>query len=191
MNRRYWMIVTVLAILAIASEILVWYTRERPNEQIFAGPPRSDYTATDFTLDALDIDGRRTFRIRGPWLARRGEDGSVFVTTPDYDLIDSHNYPWQGKSDSAWISEDGTMMKLLGHVEMHRAADSNGNPLDIITRDVTAWPKEKKVETTEFATISQPRSILWGVGMRGDLDTKVLELLSNVHSVMEPQHANP
>jgi len=187
MDRRYWLLVCVLAVFAIGTEVVLWITRERPDAQTFEGPPRSDYTLTDFTLNALDSLGNRTFQVTGPTLARRGDDGSIFVTTPDYVLVDGGGHPWIGKSDSAWVNKEGTIMKLLGHVEMHRAAQGNDEALDVVTRDLTTWPKDKKMETAQPATITQPASILDGIGMRGDLNTKVLELLSDVHSTLQPR----
>jgi lipopolysaccharide export system protein LptC len=189
MERRYWLIVTVLAVLGIGTELLLWLTRERPNAQTFAGPPRSDYTLTDFTLDALDSAGKRTFRVSGPSLARRGDDGSIFVNTPDYLLIDGGGHPWTGKSDSAWVDKEGEVMKLLGHVEMHRAAEEKNEPIDVVTSDLTTYPKKKTMETEAEATITQPGSILRGVGMRGDLNDKTLELLSDVRSTLQSRQA--
>lgn len=189
MDRRYWLVVVLLAVFAAGSQLLLWITRERTNEQTFAGPPRSDYTLTDYTMDALDAAGQRTFQVSGPFLSRRGDDGSVFLTTPDYLLIDGGGNPWIGKSDSAWVNQDGTIMKLLGHVEMHRQPNGDVQPMDVVTRDLTTWPKDKKMETAEPATITQQGSILNGVGMRGDLNEKVLELLSDVHSTLQPKSA--
>jgi len=189
MDRRYWLVVVLLAVFAGGTELLLWVTRDRINEQTFAGPPRSDYTLTDFTMDALDAAGQRTFQVSGPFLARRGDDGSIFLTTPDYVLIDGAGNPWKGKSDSAWVNQDGTIMKLIGHVEMHRQPNGDVQQMDVVTRDLTTWPKDKKMETAAPATITQQGSILNGVGMRGDLNEKVLELLSDVHSTLQPKSA--
>jgi lipopolysaccharide export system protein LptC len=190
MERRYWLLVAMLALVAVGTELLLWFTRESPDAQTFAGPPRSDYTLTDFTLNALDSAGKRTFQVSGPTLARRGEDGSIFVTTPDYVLVDGSGHPWNGKSDAAWVNKDGTLMKLQGHVEMHRPAQGEDDrSIDVETSDLTTWPKDKKMETAAAATITQPGSILNGIGMRGDLNTKVLELLSDVHSTLQPREA--
>ena len=190
MERRYWLVIVLLALTAAATQWLLWLTRERPDESMFAGPPRSDYTLEDFTMNALDSSGKRTFQISGPRLARRGEDGSIFITTPDYLLIDGNGHPWQGKSDSAWVNKEGSLMKLLGHVEMHRAAGDDDGAINLVTRDLTTWPKEKRIETAAPATITQPGSILRGTGLRGDLDSKVLELLSNVHSTLHPRRTS-
>ena len=189
MERRYWLIVIVLALFALGTELLLWINRERPDEQTFAGPPRSDYTLTDFTMDALNTAGKRTFQVSGPHLARRGDDGSIFVTTPDYVLVDGNDHPWQGKSDAAWVNKDGTVLKLQGQVEMHRKETADAKPVDVETRDLTTWPKTKKMETAAPATITQPGSILRGTGMRGDLNSKVLELLADVHATLQTKHA--
>ncbi|HJT97657.1 MAG TPA: LPS export ABC transporter periplasmic protein LptC [Rhodanobacteraceae bacterium] len=188
-DRRLWLIAAALAIVGLALNIVFWITRERVNEQTFAGPPRSDYTLSNFTLNALDSEGKLSFQTTGPSLARRGDDGSIFLTTPDYVVVDGNGHPWKGKSDSAWVNKEGTIMKLLGHVEMHRQPENNLPPIDVVTRDLTTWPKDKKMETAQPATITQPGSILRGVGMRGDLNTKVLELLSDVHATIEPKSA--
>lgn len=188
MSRNYWLAVAVLALLAAGTQYLVWVNRDRTNEQTFAGPPRSDYTLSDFTLNALNADGKRTFQVNGPFLARRGDDGSIFVTTPDYLLVDGSGNPWKGKSDAAWVNKEGTLMKLQGHVEMHREAIGKSSAVDVVTTDLTTWPKDKKMETAAPATITQRGSILRGVGMRGDLNDKTLELLSDVHSTIEPKN---
>ena len=119
-DRRLWLVAALLALAGIALNIVLWITRQRTNEQTFEGPPRSDYTLTDFTLNALDAEGKLSFQTIGPRLARRGEDGSIFVTTPDYVIYDGNGHEWKGKSDSAWVNKEGTIMKLDGHVEMHR-----------------------------------------------------------------------
>ena len=186
-DRRLWFVAALLALAGIGLNIVYWVTRQRTNEQTFEGPPRSDYTLRDFTLNALDAQGKLSFQTVGPLLARRGDDGSIYVETPDYVIYDGSGNQWKGKSDSAWVNKDGTIMRLDGHVEMHRQPGKGVEPVDVVTRDLTTWPKDKKMETAAPATITEPGSILKGVGMRGDLNTKVLELLSDVHAIIEPK----
>ncbi len=185
-GRRYWFALFALALLAAGSGYLAWLLRDRPDAQQFAGPPRSDYTLADFTLNALDSQGRRTFQVSGPRLVRRGDDGSIHVATPNYLLVDGGGKGWHGRSDAAWVDREGTVMKLQGHVEMRRDAASGEDPVELVTRDVTAWPREHRIATEAPATITQPGSILRGTGMRGDLDARILELMSDVHSTLQP-----
>ncbi len=187
MGRRYWFINGVLALAAALSQWLVWLTRERPDAQTYAGPPRSDYTLQDFTLTALDRHGQAALEISGPQLARRGDDGSIYVTTPDYVVIDGGGHSWRGRSEAAWVDRDGDLMQLQGAVHMQRESGGDDPPIDIATHDLTVRLREKTLETAARATITQPGSILSGVGLRGDLEAKTLELLSDVHSTLQPQ----
>lgn len=185
MDRRYWIRAALLAVLAMATQITYWWLRPRPANDTFVGPPRSDYALTDFTMNALDAKGQLAFTVEGPYLARRGEDGSVFVTQPDYVMIDGNGNPWNGTSDAAWISKDGTVMKLEGKVAMHREPGADVEPATIETADLVTWPKDKRMETDAATRITEPGSILRGIGMRADLDGKNLELLSDVHATLQ------
>lgn len=185
-ERRFLTVILALAALAAVSQILLWLTRPRPPEPSFTGPPRSGYTLDTFTLNALDQNGKLSFTVTGPRLSRHGGDGSIFVSTPDYVMVDGDGNPWTGKSDSAWVNKDGSVMHLEGHVEMRRTPSATVKPATILTTDLTARPKDKKIETAAQAQILQPGSILSGTGLRGDLNSKVLELLSDVNNTFEP-----
>lgn len=186
-DRRFVTTVVVLAMLALATQALVWLTRPRPEEPAYTGPPRSGYTLDRFTLNALGEDGKLSFTVAGPRLVRRGEDGSIFVSSPDYIMVDSAGHPWTGTSESAWVNRDGSLMKLEGDVAMRRTPGEGVAEATIRTSELTVRPKERRLETAAATRIEQPGSILRGTGMRGDLNAKVLELLSDVHNTFEPR----
>ena len=71
-----------------------------------------------------------------------------------YLLVDGSGKGWHGRSDAAWVDREGTVMKLQGHVEMRRDAASGEEPVELVTRDVTAWPREHRIATDAPATIS-------------------------------------
>jgi lipopolysaccharide export system protein LptC len=190
-DRRYLILVIVLASVAALSQIVLWLTRPPPLEPTFSGPPRSGYTLDNFSMNALDEKGKLSFTVSGPRMTRRGQDGSIFVSTPDYVIVDKDGNPWIGASDSAWVNKDGSLMHLEGHVEMERKPSANVKSAKIVTSDLTARPRDKTLETAAPAQITQPGSILRGTGLRGDLNSKVLELLSDVHNTFEPTPHKP
>ncbi len=190
MGRRYWLTITLLALFAAAGQWLLWLARERPDEQTFAGPPRSGYSLDDYSLTALDADGRRAFEISGPRLNRRGDDGSIYATSPSWLLVDGSGKLWHGRSAAAWVNRKGDFMRLEGAVWMEREAGPSEEPVEVLTRDLEAWPRTRKLATAAPATIRQPGSILRGTGLRADLDRKTLELLSNVHSTLQTRRSS-
>jgi lipopolysaccharide export system protein LptC len=186
LDRRFILLVIGLALLAMTSQVLLWLTRPPELEPTFTGPPRSGYTLDSFSLNALDETGKLSFTVSGPRLTRRSEDGSIFVSTPEYVMVDKDGRPWVGDSDYAWVSKDGSIMRLEGEVVMEQVSAGNEAGARLRTSDLTALPKAKTFATDAPAQIVQPGSILRGTGLRGDLNTKVLELLSDVHTTFEP-----
>ena len=202
MERRLVLAIAVLATLALSTQILVWVFAPREAAPAFIGPPRSDYTLSDFSIDALDAQGRHSFSVAGPRLVRRAEDGSIFVTAPDYTILDNGGRTWKGTSDSAWVNKNGTVMKLEGKVEMHRLPGPGTAPAQLLTSDLTVTSpgkgqvlssaQGKTMQTRALATITEPGRVVRGVGMQADLGLKTLQLLSDVHWTLLPaNHANP
>jgi lipopolysaccharide export system protein LptC len=78
-------------------------------------------------------------------------------------------------------------LKLQGPVYMHRLAFQDTPAAEIHTSDVTAWPKENRMETAAAAHMVQGDSKLSGVGMRANLNTNHLELLDESHGSFPPR----
>jgi lipopolysaccharide export system protein LptC len=55
------------------------------------------------------------------------------------------------------------------------------------TADITAWPKQNRVETAAPAQMLQGGTRISGIGMRADLNDKHLELLDDVHATFPPR----
>jgi len=199
MERKLVFTIALLAALALVTQVLVWVYAARNPSLAFVGPPRSDYTLTNFTVDALDVDGQHAFSIAGPRLTRRAEDGSIFVATPKYEIIDNSHNLWKGHADSAWVNKDGSIMKFEGRVQMRRQSTATVTPVELVTSDLTvttektASPPKKTLETAALATITDPNHVVHGVGMKADMGMKVVELLSDVHWTANPANetANP
>ena len=199
MERKLVLTIAILAAIALATQALVWIYATRNAAPAFVGPPRSDYTLANFSVDALDTNGQHAFSLAGPRLVRRAEDGSIFVATPDYEIIDNSRNVWRGHSDSAWVNKDGSVMKFEGSVQMRRQPTATVTPVELVTSNLTVTsdkatsPPKKTLETTALATITDPNHVVHGVGMKADMGMKVVELLSDVHWTANPatESANP
>jgi len=195
-DRRLVPIIAALAVFALATQAIVWFLAPREEESAFVGPPRSDYTLTDFTLDALDERGEHSFSMVAPRMARRQDDGSIYVSTPNYEIVDNGGNVWKGTSESAWVNKDGTIMKLQGRVEMHRIPTEKVTPVQLLTRDLTVLsdakvknsqePRDRRMETAELTTVTDPTTVAHGVGMKTDMTLKIVEFLSEFHSTTQP-----
>lgn len=181
--------IAVLAVAAMLVWLGVWWIRPAGTDNSFVGPPRSGYTLRDFTLWVYADDGSPSFRLKAPYLQRREGDDSLYLNAPHFYLPPAHNapgQPWIGQSQYGWVSAKGDVLKLQGKVHMHRQPYGTTAAGDIVTSDVTAWPKENRLATEAPAILRQGASKLTGTGMRANLDSQHLELLHDVHGVYPP-----
>lgn len=188
-DRRLAAGIVALALLAGAAQLLLWWLGPAPTPDTFAGPPRSGYTLSDFKLTQYDTDGLPSFRVRAPRLERREGDDSLYINTPVFEL--PSNLPavpdWRGHALYGWVNHDGSLLKLQGPVHMERAAFADAPRTTIDTTDVTAWPKQNRLETAAPAQLVRGGTRIGGVGMRADLNDKHLELLNDVHATFPPR----
>lgn len=185
-------LIGTLALLGVAAGLVwlaVWWLRPPPHPGVVVGPPRSGYTIRDFTAWSYGDSGKLAFRLQAPYLQRREGDASLYLNAPRFLLPPQHGAPgepWRGTSQYGWVSEDGSVLKLQGQVDMHRAAQKDSPAAEVHTADVTAWTRQNRLATDAPARMVQGPSTMSGVGLRADLNTKHLELLHDFHGTFAP-----
>jgi lipopolysaccharide export system protein LptC len=187
-DRRLPAAIFVIALAAGVSQLLLWWLGPAPPARDFVGPPRSGYTLTDARVTEFGADGRPSFHLQSPHLERREGDESLYLNSPTFQLPakQAGEPDWHGESLYGWVNKPGTLLKLQGPVTMQRAAFGTSPATAMHTADITAWPKENRLETAAPAQIIQGASTISGIGMRANLTTKHLELLDDVHSTFMP-----
>lgn len=187
-DRRVPAATLLIALAAGMAQLLLWWFGPAPKTNDFVGPPRSGYTLTDARVTEYNAAGQPSFHLQAPHLERREGDDSLYLNSPTFQLpARQAGVPdWHGKSLYGWVNKAGTLLKLQGPVVMQRAAFGTTPATDMHTSDVTAWPKENRLETAAPARIVQGASTISGVGMRANLTNKHLELLDDVHSTFMP-----
>jgi len=178
-----------IALAAGVAQLLLWWFGPAPRSSDFVGPPRSGYTLTDARMTEYDAEGRPSFHLQSPHLERREGDDSLYLNAPTFQLPSNQvGVPdWKGQSLYGWVNKDGSQLKLQGPVEMNRTAFGDTPATHMQTADVTAWPKQNRLETAAPAQMVQGGTRISGVGMRADLNDKHLELLDDVHATFPPR----
>jgi lipopolysaccharide export system protein LptC len=168
--RRSATIAAALALLAVATQVLLWLTREPPPPDRFIGPPRSDYELEQFTLVALDEAGKRAFTVISPRLARHPHLGTLTIDTPEFAIADPAG-DWSASARSGWVSADGKELRLTGAVKADRPANANGAAVALRTEALTARTDTRTLSSERAVTLTQSGSILRGTGFEAALAT--------------------
>lgn len=179
---------TALAlVLLVGAVISGWSLLSRratvpANEGAIGGRP--DYVLNDFELVALDAQGKESFTLRAPRLARDPESETMDIVTPLF-LIPprqaSDSDAWQVRADTGWVSAEGDELRLRGAVE----AVSDGRkdaPVTITTEQLNVFPDDDRLDSAVAVTITKPGSILRGTGLDVDLASKQYTFQSEVKS---------
>lgn len=187
-DRRIPVGIVILALAAGFAQLLLWWMGPAPAVHDFVGPPRSGYTLTNARVTDYNVDGQPSFRMQSPHVERREGDDSLYFNSPTFQMPAKQpgEPDWQGESLYGWINKPGTLLKLQGPVYVHRPAFADQPLTTLHTADVTAWPKENRLETDAPAQMTQGDSRMAGIGMRANLTENHLELLHEVHGTFVP-----
>ncbi len=134
-----------------------------------------------FVTIEMDGAGKPRRRIAADYMAYH-VDQTVELTNPHYVLFRAEGEPWHVQAETGRVSPDGTVVRLLGKVDVWRNDPSGARDLDVRTEHLVVLPDSEYGETGEPVTIRTPASTSTGVGMRAFLDETRFELLSQVRT---------
>ncbi len=173
------LVAVVLALAAVLSSWAVLRLQREAEPPPLVGPPRSDYTATDFELVMLDADGGESFVVTGPLLTRHPAVGTLSVDEPRFAVPDQHGKPWTARAADAWISADGSELRLTGDVQID-GPPGDAAALGLRGESLSIFPRENRAASDDVVTVLDGATILTGRGIRAQFDTRRVEFLSEV-----------
>lgn len=176
MSLPRWLPATLLALAAAGSGWLVYRLSQGDPAPSLMGPPRSDYSLLDFSLVALDEQGREAFSAEGPRLARHPHLGTLDISQPRLRFPDAAGGVWTTRADTAFVSAEADRVRLSGAVLLEGPADQDGTPPRLATEQLDLFPDENRIASDTAVTLTGTGSILRGRGLAADLDTRRFEL---------------
>ena len=135
----------------------------------------------NFVTVEMDGAGKPKRRLEADYMAYHADE-TVELSNPRYVLYRVEGEPWHVRSERGQVSADGTVVLLMGKVDIWRNDASGARDLDIRTEHLKVLPESEYGETEELVTIRTPSGTSTGVGMRAYLDETRFQLLSQVRT---------
>ena len=176
-----WVLSAALLAAAGASGWILYNLDFDDNPTERTSPDAPEAYMENFATVEMDGAGRPRRRIEASYMAYHA-DRTVELTDPRYVLYRDEGEPWHVRSERGRVSPDGSVLWLLGKVDIWRNDASGTRDLDIRTEHLMVQTQSEYAETTEPVTIRTPASVSSGVGMRAWLDETRFELLSQVRT---------
>jgi len=181
-------IVTVLLLVgAIVSGWSVWTQRSRDVVPTGA-PARSDYVLIDFELTSLNPQGRESFTLRAPRLARDPDEKTMDIATPLFLIPPGEgtgNDAWEVRAKNAWVSAEGDELRLRGDVK-GASSGMTGPVTSVATDQMNIYPDTRRASSPGRVVITRPGSILSGRGLQLNLASKQYSFKSEVRQRYVP-----
>lgn len=177
-----------LTLLLLAAALLsgwsAWRQRAQPLPAT-AASTRSDYLLRDFEIVALNGQGQESFTLRAPRLQRNPDDRTMAIETPLFLLPDKAGQRWQVRARTGWVSADNSEVRLRGDV-IANSPSGNDRPATLKTEQLNVFPDRNEATSAVLVTMTEPGTTMQGTGMRADLDSQRIQLLSEVRTRYVP-----
>jgi lipopolysaccharide export system protein LptC len=176
----------ILLILILLGTWYTWQQLTRPPSP-YATQPQPDAYATQVIISHTDNEGNLYDQLKSPLTVHYPLDDSISLITPLFLLFLKNNELWELSAKYGKLKENNTLLQLWNNVKLEQKVGRNKQPISILTTSsLDVHLKEKIAETAAPVTITQTGQIIHAVGLRANLNTKTVQLLSQVKGQLKP-----
>jgi lipopolysaccharide export system protein LptC len=122
-------------------------------------------------------------------MERNATDKTMTITTPLFLLPDDNGNYWHLRANTGWLSAKGDELRLHDNV-VGDSPEGIGTPTRLETTQLNVFPRQNLARTDAKVTVTQPGSILTGVGFETNTKTRQYIFKSQVHSTYVPKSAH-
>ncbi|MDZ4731943.1 MAG: LPS export ABC transporter periplasmic protein LptC [Xanthomonadales bacterium] len=180
-HRKTWHGIFALAVLAIATALIVRSGREPGGLPPADLDTRLSYALWDFSGVLLNKDGQVNVRVDAPMLRNKADSQVGTVENPRLRIMQDQD-EWYISADSAIITGDREFVSLVGRVDLVNYNLETHKRLNIQTRDVMLTITPRLASTDASVSIQQDQDVLDAVGMKLDMINQSYQLLSQVRA---------
>jgi len=134
----------------------------------------------------MDKYGKPKMKIVTPRLTHYAENDTTQLVSPELTLYRKSPTPWYITANHATATQGADLIHFKQDVVIHHAADSDHPATLIKTPSLTVHPSDQTAETDEFITMTQPNTLIKAIGMRANMNTGDIKLLSQAKGEYVP-----
>lgn len=175
-----------MGLLVAALAVVVWDMRGQRDQRVNA-PTRSDYRLERFEMRAYGEDGAIAFGLSSPLLERNPDGKTLNITTPAFVFPAEGGRSWQAGADGAWVSDRAREIQLRGGVRITGPLSKRGLRTEFAADRLSVFPKDDRIASPGWVTVSHGTSILKGKGLEADMKQRRVKLLSEVTARYAPE----
>lgn len=178
-------------LLLIALVMGTWWAAHYTNTTVELDPPRKsthepDSWAKDFTMLQSNEKGVAANRLEGSFMLHYPDDDSYHLDNAIAKTYKEENPITTGTADTAIMDQGGERIQMIGNAAIQRQPNEKGELFSIKSHQLTLFPQQDKIHTTDPAVVIDGPNTLQGKGMYYDNNTRELQVLEQSHVIMSP-----
>ena len=190
MRERLPTLTTFLLLLVLV--LGTWWAAHYTQTTVELDPPRKnthepDSWAKDFSLLQSNENGIAANRLEGSFMLHYPDDYSYHLDNAIATVYKEENPITTGTSDVAIMDQGGERIQMIGNASIHRQPNEKGELFSISSHQLTLFPHQDKIQTTDPAVVIDGPNTLKGKGMYYDNNTRQLQVIEQSHVIMSPK----
>ena len=173
----------VLLVVLLVAAALAWVISRGPDDLMYQPAVieshEPDYSLADFTVTLMDRQGLPAYQVRAESMQHYSDDMIAYWSHPQVSLLRQGQTVWNITANEARSPDQEDYIKLDGDVRLTQV----GVHVDL--REVTAgemilYTKDQVIRSDGVVSLIHSAGETKGTGMRADLQSRRIQLLSNV-----------
>jgi len=145
-----------------------------------------DYSIDNFTLTTMNTLGNTQYHLNALSMQHFQQSDETILKMPSVTLHNKSGDQWLIHSKSGKVAPKGKNILLTGKVAIERAETKQKKPFIIITESLLIVPDDNTISTKDAITLTSDGITLQSKGMRANILTETITLLSKVRGSYAP-----
>jgi lipopolysaccharide export system protein LptC len=185
-NRKTLLLNFILFSAILGSIIAIRQLIQEPTTQITLGNTSPDAYMLNVVYMQTNDQGFREVVMRSPHVTHYNEHNTSDFQMPNI-IIFNKRQNWLITAQTGHSVNGTEIVYLNDNVQIHQQPTDNSPTTLFKTAKLTIFPKRNRVSTEQSVLIEQPGVTITGKGLKGDLTTGNIKLLSNTRGRYDPQ----
>ncbi len=162
---RQWLLGALFGV----SGLLAWWLLRQFSDVLV--PPvervrQPDYVVLNFVAVETDATGQPERRLMATELRHFVTENRSELDQPHLELFQSDGSPWEGRAREGLVFADGDQIRLIGDVQLDRAAQGARRATHLETQQIEIWRQQSLAETDLPVLIRSDDDVLTATGMQ-------------------------
>jgi len=180
-----WIVINLLAVLLLLSGLWLWQQQVENLPSQVTQEYSPDYFLAQATSLQYDETGQLTSKISGQRFTHIMEFATTDIAEPSFQLFQTNRAAWFGRAENGVVIDSGAQIDLNGSVFITNGP-AQENPLSLTSESLKILPQQNLLMGNQQINIQGGQSQLQSQGLKLDMDTQKLNLLSQVKGQLQP-----